>query len=215
MYRVVVVVYNNAFLVDCSSAVFIFNAHSHKFQTEGASYPVLKIDSCVMNLLVVHKRANIALGGVTSKGYCSSSGNLMWWWMVRSEYLLKNWPQQNQLEGSPYPMLGIDDNGTSFMLSDEITKIHPRGNNIEKIFKFKLLVFHRRVTRKSCKTTIIEYKMRIQYKILLAKYNEYKTSSKLSICGGNMLLAFTWCHGMILYLCFVSVFPHWEHDKLV
>ena len=59
--------------------------------------------------------------------------------MVRSEYFLKDLPQQKQLEGSPYPMFGIHDDGTSFMLSDEITKMYPRGNN-EKILMFKLFL---------------------------------------------------------------------------
>ena len=60
--------------------------------------------------------------------------------MVHSEYFLKDLPQQKQLEGSPYPtFLRIDNDGTSFMLSDGITKMHPRGDN-EKRLMFKLFL---------------------------------------------------------------------------
>ena len=59
--------------------------------------------------------------------------------MICSEYFLKDLLQQKQLEGLPYPTFRIDDDGTSFMLSDEITKMHPQGNS-KKILMFKLFL---------------------------------------------------------------------------
>ena len=53
--------------------------------------------------------------------------------MVRSEYFLKDLPQQKQFEGLHYPTFGIDYDGTSFMLSDEITKNASLGQQRKNI----------------------------------------------------------------------------------
>ena len=104
-------------------------------------------------------------------------------------------------------MPGIDDDGTSFMLSDEITKnssLGQHGKNID-VQIIILLSGDSKIMKED--HIIIEPKMRIQYKILLTKSNKYKTKSKFSICGdNNMLLVFTWMICIIFHLCFISVF---------
>lgn len=56
--------------------LFLLNTHSNYFHREGASYPALEMDSCVISFLLGEdERTSIALWGVSSKEDYCSSGN--------------------------------------------------------------------------------------------------------------------------------------------